>query len=115
MTWDDVRAIAAGLPGTEEGTSHGTPAFRVRRSFLARLREDGETIVAPVSGPDEREALIEAEPDVYSVTDHYRAYPYVLVSLPTARPEHVAGLLTQAWRTAAPKRVVQAYDAERRS
>jgi hypothetical protein len=113
VTWDDVRAILAALPGTKEGTSYGTPAFRVRKTFLTRLQEDGQTLVTPVSAIEEREALIAAEPDVYSVTDHYRAYPLVLVRLPAAKPEHVRGLLTQAWRAAAPKRMLQAYDEAR--
>jgi YjbR len=45
VTFETVRAIALALPGVEEGTSYGTPAFRVRGKFLARLREDGETLV----------------------------------------------------------------------
>jgi hypothetical protein len=40
-----VRKIALALPGVEAGTSFGTPAFHVRGKFLARLREDGETLV----------------------------------------------------------------------
>lgn len=110
MTFDDVRAIVLALPGTEEGMSYGTPAFRVRKAFLTRLREDGETLVVPVGGVDERAALIEAEPEVYFVTDHYRDYPTVLVRLPAARHEHVAGLLLTAWRARAGKRLLQAYE-----
>ncbi len=113
MTWDDVRRLASSLPGVEEGTSYGTPAFRVRKKFLTRLREDGETLVVPVGGFAEREALVEAEPAVYFFTDHYRDWPTVLVRLSAARLEHVSGLLTQAWRAAAPKTLVKAFDAER--
>ena len=39
--FETVRKIALSFPGVEEGTSFGTPAFRVRKKFLARLREDG--------------------------------------------------------------------------
>lgn len=112
MTWDDVARIGLALPGVEAGTSYGTPALRVRKKFLCRAWEDLETLVLPVSGFDEREALIEAAPEVYFFTEHYRAYPTVLVRLPVATEGHVAGLLTQAWRAAAPKRLVQAFDAE---
>ena len=34
-----VRRFALALPGVEEGHSYGTPGFRVRGKFLARLRE----------------------------------------------------------------------------
>ena len=40
MSWADVCAFARSLPGVEEGTSYGTPALRVRRTFVARLREE---------------------------------------------------------------------------
>jgi hypothetical protein len=113
VTWDDLRVIVSALPGTAEGTSYGTPSFRVGKAFLTRLREDGETLVVPLAGLDERDALIEGAPEVYFTTDHYRDWPSVLVRLPAAGPEHVAGLLTQAWRRRAGKRTLAAYDAGR--
>lgn len=112
MTWDDVGTLVLGLPGTVEGTSYGTPSFRVGKKFLTRLREDGETLVVPIGGVDEREALIESAPKVYFLTEHYRDWPTVLVRLPEAGPEHVSGLLLQAWRRLSGKRMLAAYDAE---
>ncbi len=41
MTFETVREVALALPEIEEGTSYGTPAFKVRRRFLCRLREEG--------------------------------------------------------------------------
>jgi hypothetical protein len=58
VTCETVREIALALPGVEEGTSYGTPAFRVRGKFLARLREDGETLVVKCDYP-ERDFRIE--------------------------------------------------------
>ena len=110
MNWDDVLRLGLALPGVEAGTSYGTPALRVRKKLLCRLQEDGETLVLPVSGLDEREALIENAPHVYFFTEHYRAYPTVLVRLAAAQDAHVAGLLTRTWRAAAPQRLVQAFD-----
>ena len=53
----------------QEGVCHGTPAFYVRRKLMLRLWEDGETLV--VRFPKEkRAALIEENPDAFSVTDH---------------------------------------------
>jgi hypothetical protein len=111
LTWEDVCAYAKTLPGVEEGTSYGTPALRVKRAFLARLREDGETLVVPVD-PDERPLLLEAHPDELFVTKHYENWPLVLVALPRARPQLVRELLEDAWAAKAPKRVVDAWLAE---
>jgi hypothetical protein len=112
LTWEDVCAHARMLPGVEEGTSYGTPALRVKRAFLARLREDGETLVVPVD-QDERPLLIDAHPDVLFVTPHYESWPLVLVALPRANPELVKELIEDAWAEKAPKRVVEAWLEQR--
>ena len=44
VTLATVRRLALAFPGVEEGLSYGTPGFRVRGKFLARLWEDGETL-----------------------------------------------------------------------
>ena len=50
ITWETVREIALSLPGAEEGTSYGTPAFRVRKAeFFARLHDSGEALVVQLS------------------------------------------------------------------
>jgi len=113
MTWEDVCAYATTLPGVEEGTSYGTPALRAKRVFLARLREDGETLVVPVD-PDERPLLVEAHRDALFVTKHYENWPLVLVALPRARPQLVRELIEDAWAAKAPKRLVEARLAERK-
>ena len=112
MSWEDVCAHAKTLPGVELGTSYGTPALRVKRAFLARLREDGETLVVPVD-PDERPLLVDAHPDELFVTKHYENWPLVLVALPHVRPQLVRELVEDAWAAKAPKRLVDAWLTER--
>ena len=45
MTFDEVRKIALAWPEVEDGTSYGTAALKVRKKLLARLREDGDSLV----------------------------------------------------------------------
>ncbi len=75
-SFDLVRRAALALPEVVEGVCYGTPAFYLRKKLMLRLREDGETLVIkfPIEG---RTALIESDPDVFSVTDHYLNYPCV--------------------------------------
>ena len=54
----------------------------------------------------EREALLELDPAAFYVTDHYRAYPAMLVRLKEVRLDLLQELLEQAWRRQAPKRLV---------
>jgi hypothetical protein len=108
--WATVLEVARRLPEVEEGTSYGTPALRVGGRFFARLREDGETLVVKMN-IFERQYLMDADPEVFFITDHYRDYPSVLVRLPLVQPAQLAERLEDAWRIAAPKRLAAAFDA----
>ncbi len=110
MTFDEVRAIAFALPGVEEAPCYGTPGLRVRGKILARLWPDGEVLVLTRIGFDEREFLIEAAPEIFFVTDHYRNYPSVLARLPGLDSPTLKRLFTQAWRECASKAQIRAYE-----
>lgn len=112
MTWDDVVAVALELPGVEVGTAYGTPALRVRKAFMGRLREDGQTLAIRCD-LDERPLLLEVYPETLFVTPHYSSWPMVLVALPSADPVLVRELVEDAWLVKAPKRLVDAFLADR--
>jgi hypothetical protein len=109
VSFEEVREIALALPRVEEGKSYGTPAFRVGKKFLARLKEDGETLVVRI-GFDEREVLMQVDPATFYITDHYRGYPAVLVRLANIDPERLGEVLLEAWRNHAPKRLLAELD-----
>jgi hypothetical protein len=112
MTFDDVRKIALAWPEVEDGTSYGTPALKVRKKMLARLKEDGDSLVMPGVPQDERDMLVESQPKVFYFTDHYRDYPAVLIHLSKAKRSHVEPLLRRRWRALASKAAVREYDAQ---
>jgi hypothetical protein len=107
---DTVRELMSGFPGVEEGTSYGTPAFRVRKKLLARIQEDAQTLVVRLDF-ESRDALLASEPEVYFVTDHYAGHPMVLVALPRISRRELAPVLEQAFRLAAPSKLVAQLDA----
>jgi hypothetical protein len=111
VTLATVRRLALAFPGVEEGLSYGTPGFRVRGKFLARMWEDGEILVIKC-GDDERDFRMKADPETFFVTDHYRGYPTVLVHLSRVREADLQAVLEEAWRRQAPKRLVKAYDQQ---
>jgi hypothetical protein len=108
VTFATALRIARTFPGVEEGTSYGTPALRVGKKFLARLREDGETLVVKC-GFDERDLRMQADPGTFFNTDHYRGYPSVLVRLARVSERDLRDVLEVAWRLNAPKRLVAGY------
>jgi len=100
VTFDTVRKIALALENVEESTSYGTPAFKVRGALVARLHQDGCSLVVRM-GFEERAELMAADPDTYYITDHYLNYPWVLVRLSRVRPDALRDLLGGARRLAA--------------
>jgi hypothetical protein len=108
VTWDEVVALGLALPGVEVSTSYRTPALKVGGKLMARLKEDGQTLVLVRIGFDQRELLMEVEPAVFFLTPHYQDYPSVLARLPDAAPSMLEGLLEQIWREVAPRKLVKA-------
>jgi hypothetical protein len=102
VTFETVRKIVLELPDVEETTSYGTPAFRVRKKLIARQHQDGESLVVRADF-DAREALLRTKPKSFFLTDHYRAYPYVLVRLAAVSKKDLTDVLTEAWRQATPR------------
>jgi hypothetical protein len=111
MTFDDVRKIALTWPEVEDGTSYGTPALKVRKKMLVRLREDGDSLVMPGVPRDERDMLVESQPKVFYFTDHYKDYPYVLIRLSKVARTTVEPLLRRQWRTLASKKAIRAIES----
>jgi len=109
VTYDTVRELARHLPDTEESTSYGTAALKVRGKLIARLKEDGETLVLRTDA-FERTHLMHEDPGTFFITDHYREYPWVLVRLAAVSKEQLRALLEGAWRRVAPKKLVASYD-----
>jgi len=107
-TLDTVRQFALALPETTEGTSYGTPAFKVRGKLFARLREEGDVLVVKADFGDQ-EALLQLEPEVYFLTPHYVGYPCVLVRLTQIEEEALRQRLLAAWRYCAPKRLAASF------
>jgi hypothetical protein len=111
-TFEALRQVALALPGVEDGTSYGTPALKVRGKLFVRLREDCESVVLPTDY-DEREILLEAAPDVFFLTDHYRNYPWILLRLAAVALADLPEILENAWRRVAPKRLVAERERDR--
>jgi hypothetical protein len=108
MTEAEFRALCLAFPGAEAGTSYGLPAFLVNRKFFTRLRAEDASVVIMEVGLDEREMLLEADPETFHITDHFRNYPAVLARLERLAPPELRGFLERRWRKIAPKALLKA-------
>ena len=111
VTFVQLSAAAVKLPDVEISKSYGTPALKVHGKTLARLKEDGETLVLRTDFVS-RQILTQADPDTFFFTDHYRDYPLVLVRLARLDASALPDLLERAWRQVAPKKLVDARDRD---
>jgi hypothetical protein len=108
VTFETVRQMMFALPGVEEGVSYGTPAFRVQKKLLARLHDDGETLVLKC---DDRDLVIASDPQAFFVTKHYLNYPWVLVRMAKVRQSALRELIEQAWRAAASPKLIKLLES----
>ena len=111
MTPEDFKALVLSLPETVEGTSYGHPSFKACGKFLTRLRAEDDSVVVYVDSLDQRDMLLEAEPDTFHITDHYRNYPIVLARLERVDPAWLKSALTRRWRVIVPAKVAKAHAA----
>ncbi len=93
----DARELALALPETVEKPSYGTPGFRVRDKLFARIREEGVLLVW-CDGLDEKQFLLEGEPEKFFTVAHYDDHPSILVRLERVDRDELAELLAEAHR-----------------
>jgi hypothetical protein len=119
---DDVRRIALSLPrATQDGEKirylvDGGKAFAwtwKKRVEPKKARvEQLDVFGVRVSGEEEKQALIAADPDKFFTEPHYNNYPAVLVRLGAIDNDELTELLTDAWRCAAPRKLAAELDAK---
>jgi hypothetical protein len=97
--FENVRRIALSLDNVEEGTSYGTPAFKVGGALFVRMHQDGESLVVRTDF-DQREELMASDPETYYITDHYLNYEWILIRLSRVHPDALRDLMRMAWRLA---------------
>ena len=101
-----AQRLAGHLPGVEVAPHYGKPWLKVAGKALAGpCRYEGTLAVhCPVAL---KEALIEARPDVYYDTDHFRGWPSILVRIDVIEDDMLKDRLEAAWRDRAPKRLLK--------
>lgn len=113
LTYEDIRALALsfGFPSVEEAVSWGQPCLKVNGKLWFFWSPSENAPVFKVSF-DERDMLVENDPETFFFTPHYRAHQLVLARPDRIDKEWICANLARVWRQLAPKRTVRAWDAE---
>lgn len=109
---DLVRELALALPEVEASTS-GRVAFSVHgKGFAWEARErDGGGLAVRVER-EEKELILDSNPDVYFTSPHYNGFPAVQIRVEAISRDELAERLEDAWLIQAPKKLAAAYLAE---
>ncbi|MFI0844789.1 MmcQ/YjbR family DNA-binding protein [Mesorhizobium sp. IMUNJ 23232] len=97
-----LRKAMVSLPDVNESTSYGTPSLKIGKKLLSRVK-DARTLVI-MSPLEEKAALMDAAPDIYFETDHYRDWPAILVHVDAISDAELVHRLECAIRLQAAKR-----------
>jgi hypothetical protein len=101
-TFDSVRRVLSSLEAVEEKTIHGSPALYVRRKLVVcpAIHKSAEpnSIVVSLS-TEKRSSLLNADPRVYYITEHYAKYSNVLVRLDRINDKALQELLIDSWQS----------------
>jgi hypothetical protein len=100
----DVRRVATALPEAVELETWGSATFRVRNRIFAILSSHGDQVVIKATR-EEQSLLLASDPETFSYADYVGRFGWVGVRLATVEPAVLKALLTDAWRSTAPKRV----------
>ncbi len=103
--WQTVRRLARAFPGVEEGTSHGQPALRVGKKLFTWMSPHEHGSLCVRVEPEEKELLLDSNPEAYFTTPHYAGYPILLVRFEHVGADELAQRIEDAWLLRAPKRL----------
>lgn len=113
VTVDDVRRIAGSLPGSYEVVVRDRVKFRVGRYVYIAFSRD-ETIMGFGYLREERDALVASDPETFLPPERVdERYHWVQARMAALDEEQLRELVIDAWRIAAPKRLVAEYTGDR--
>lgn len=114
VTWEQFKAwaLALGLPNVVETTSWGQPTLKAHGKLWAWWSPHEDAPVFKM-GKEERDFLLQADPETFFITPHYAGHDLVLVRPQKLDEAWAKARLLQTWRAMAPKRVLKAFEEER--
>jgi hypothetical protein len=85
--------IALAIPGAKEVLWFRKPAVFLHDQFLTKVHDKEEAMTLRVSSMEMRDMMLEAEPALFYITDHYKNFPFVLARLSALTPKILKDML----------------------
>lgn len=112
LTFEALRDMVLALPDTVETTSWDARSFKVNGKVIVFWNPKWDCPVFKVPF-EERDLLLEADPETFFTTDHHRPWPLVLARPDRVDPGWARANITRVWRDQVKKRTLKAWDAAR--
>lgn len=75
------RRIALALPGAVERPWFNQPSVFIHDQFLTKVHSKEDAMLLRIGSMEMRDMMLEAEPKLFYITDHYKNFPFVLARL----------------------------------
>jgi hypothetical protein len=77
----EARKIMLAVPGTDERLWFNQPSVFIHDRFLSKVHHKEDAVTLQVASMEMRDMMLEVEPKLFYITDHYRKFPFVLIRL----------------------------------
>jgi hypothetical protein len=81
LTKAQARKTMLSIHGTSEQPYFGKPAVFHGEAFVGRVHDKEDAVALRVGSIEMRDVMLEAEPKLFYITDHYRPWPMLLARL----------------------------------
>lgn len=109
LTFERLKEIVLAYPDTEETTSWDARSFKVNGKVILFWHPTYDAPVFKVSF-EERDFLLEVDPDTFFTTDHHRPWPLILARSDRVDIDWVRANIDRVWRAQVKKRTLKAWD-----
>jgi hypothetical protein len=106
LTKAEARKIMLGVNGMSEAPYFGKPSVFYGEDFVGRVHNKEEAVALRVGTIEMRDIMLEAEPKLFYITEHYRAWPMLLARIGALTAKSLKELMAARVREieAAPKK-----------
>jgi hypothetical protein len=94
LTKADARKVMLSIKGTSEGPYFGRPSVFYGDKFVGRVHDKEEAVALRVGTIEMRDVMLEAEPKLFYITDHYKPWPMLLARLGALNTKLLKELVT---------------------
>ena len=77
----EARKIMLAVPGTDERLWFNQPSVFIHDRFLSKVHHKEDAVTLQVASMEMRDMMLEVDPKLFYITDHYRKFPFVLIRL----------------------------------